>query len=276
MKLIDVSKKRAQDSRLKDVNRSLGRLIPSQAREAQNAQDTVSGLFAKILDNRFQLLQGVHMPALEGLNALILLGPPGVWLIEAYPSSGIFRAGSDTWEEMDPKAHIFRPLRPNLPARLVAAAKLLQQVLSAHAPALPAVEPVALFTHPGAHLELQNPPVRMLQADAIGRFAVNLLQNRVILDRETIQRMVEVLSAPPSDLAAVQPMDEDGSPAVSASSDASPISRLPNIPEKEPEIVRRVSRFASFTRFQWLVLGLLVLLVIGVFIAGILVMILLT
>lgn len=274
MKIVDVSRKKPEDSRLNEVNRSLGKLIPSQAREARNAQETVINLFGKILDNRFHLVTGVRLPVLEGLNAMILIGPPGVWLLEANPSSGVFRAKPDAWEELDPKSRVYRAVKPSLPARMLAAAKTLRQVLSAHVPDLPAVEPLALFTNPGAHLELQSPPVRMIQADAIGRFAVSLLQSRVVLDREAVQRLVEVFSAPSANLAAIEPIGEDEAREVPAGVVQPP--RLPVIPESEPDIVRRVSRFASFTLFQWLVLALLVLLVIGVLIAGILVVVLLT
>lgn len=276
MKIIEIGQPKAAEGRFSNVNRSLGNLIPSQAKTAQTAQETVITLFKKILDNRFFLLQGVHFQAFEGLTPLVLIGPPGIWVIEASPVSGIFRASGGSWEEMDAKARIFRPAKPNLPARTVAAAKSLETFLAAARESPAPVEAVVVFTHPGAHLELQQPITRLIQADAMGRFAAGLLKSPIVLEKEVIQALADRLSQSPGNLALEEPDELAEFGDLDTSQGSAQLPHLPNIPEEEPELVKRVSRFARFNRFQWMVLGLLLVLNIFVLIAVILVVLLIT
>jgi hypothetical protein len=278
MKVIEVGKRKSGEGRLSGLNRSLGRMIPSAAREAQSAQEAVVNLFSKILDNRFFMLQGVRFQDFDGLPPLVLIGPPGIWVIEASPVSGMFRSAEDSWEEMDPKARIFRPARPNLPVRTRTAAGGLQNFLAEAVSAkLPPVEPLVLFTHPGAHLELQQPSVRLIQADAISRFAAGLLRSRIVLEKETIQRLADLLGQAPGDLAMEEPEGFELLPEAEnpRPKPAQPI-KIPEIPEEETGLVKRASRYTGFSRFQWTVLGLMFALVILLLMAVILIFLVIT
>jgi len=56
----------------------------------------------------------------------------------------------------------------------------------------------------------------------------------------------------------------------------SPVVRLPNIPEEEPEVIRRIARKASFSRYQWSVLALLFFLNLLVLIAALIIVLIIT
>jgi len=51
---------------------------------------------------------------------------------------------------------------------------------------------------------------------------------------------------------------------------------MPNIPENEPELISRISRKAAFSRYQWTVLALLLILNFLVLIAAIIVVLIIT
>jgi hypothetical protein len=278
MKFIEVGKQTTSEGRMEGGSRrSLGNILPTQGKPAQKAQETVINLFQKILDNRFIMLQSVRFQDWEGLTPLVLVGPPGMWVIEASPVSGIFRASGEKWEEMDEKGRTFRPAKPNLPVRTASAVQSLELFLTTAGIEPPPIEPVLIFTHPGAHLELQQPVTRLIQADAIGRFAAGLLKSPIVLEKTAVQALAERLSVTPADMA-MEDVADDFVP-VETESPHLAIPQMPHIPaqlEEEPTVVKRVSRFTNFTRFQWIFLAGLVVFNILVLILVILVIVWIT
>jgi hypothetical protein len=273
MKVVNLSAEKGTEGKRALINRTLSNLAPSATREVKKSQEAVIQTFKQILDNRFQLLQGLQISGLEEPAPLLLLGPAGIWLMETNPSSGIFRAAQEQWGEMDPKGRAFRPARINVITRILAATGAVQAKFDQMSEDLPGVEPVILFTHPGAHLELQQPAVRLIQADAIARFAAGLLQIRPLIEPESVQRLVERLSQPErAPIQEIELLDE----APKAAPSAAPSVRLPTIPENEPELIRRISRKASFSRYQWSVLALLFFLNLLVLIAALIIVLIIT
>lgn len=273
MKVINLSGEKVAEGKRAVINRTLSNLAPSASRAVLQSQEAVIQTFKKILDNRFYMLQEMRFPGIDGPGPLLLLGPAGIWLLEASPASGIFRAVQDQWEEMDSKARIFRPARLNLIARTLAAGAAAQAMFDEIDPLLPRVEAVILFTHPGAHLEQQQPAIRLIQADAIARFAAGLLQIRPRLEPELVQRLAERLNQPeqPPVVPDVELLPEEPKPA-----DPAQAARLPSIPEEEPEVIKRIARKASFNRYQWSVLALLLFLNLLVLIVAIVIILIIT
>jgi hypothetical protein len=238
----------------------------------------------KVLDNRFVLLQNAAIPGVEPPLPLILIGPPGVFLIEASPIKGVFRAVDDQWEEMDNQTQKFRPARVNLPARTASIAQRLLALLNSQGLAVPAVEPVILFTQPGAHIDAARAPARLVRSDAIVRFAANLLQNKPVLGPENIQEIVQRLQEPDPKLAFIPGIpeqeifeqEESAPKAASPKKDVLTAQLSAALDTSEPEIIRRLSKRVAFTRRQWLILGALLVINVLILIAVILVVLIIT
>lgn len=266
---------------LRRIASSLGFL---QRKSGPKAQETVTQILKKVLDNRFVLLQNAAIPGVEPPLPLILVGPPGVCLIEASPIKGVFRAMDDQWEEMDNQTQKFRPARVNLPARTASIAQRLLALLNSQGLTVPAVEPVILFTQPGAHIDATRPPARLVRSDAIVRFAASLLQNKPVLSPENIQEIVQRLQEPDLKLASIPGIpgqeifeqEESASKAASPKKDVLTAQLSAALDTSEPEIIRRLSKRVAFTRRQWLILGALLVINVLILIAVILVVLIIT
>ena len=264
---------------------ALGRLVSGLgSKTGPRAQETIIQTLKKVLDNRFILLRGLILPGLEPPAPLILVGPPGIWLIEASPIKGVYRAVDDQWEEMDSQTQKFRPARVNLPARTAAIAQGVTTFVTSHGLAIQAIEPVIIFTQPGAHVEAVRSPARLVQSDATVPFAAGLLQSKIVLAHEDIQAVIESLQGPESaPIPAQMEMAQDDFAQTEGSTQTTP-SRKEMLPSQlsaalntnEPEIITRLSRRAAFTPRQWLILAGLLVVNILVFIAIIVVVLIIT
>lgn len=267
---------------------ALGRLVSGlsslHSQTVPRAQETIIQTLKKVLDNRFILLRGLILPGLEPPAPLILVGPPGIWLIDAIPIKGVYRALDDQWEEMDSQTQKFRPARVNLPARTASIAQGVTAFVSSRGPAIQAIEPVIIFTQPGAHVEAVRSPARLVQSDAIVRFAASLLQGQIVLAAEDVQAVIDALKEPTSvPIPAQVEMAQDafaqteGSPQISPSKkEILPSQLSAALNTSEPEIIKRLSRRAAFTSRQWLILAALLAVNILVFIAIIVVVLIIT
>ncbi|MDI6693573.1 MAG: hypothetical protein QME21_00880 [Anaerolineales bacterium] len=276
MKVIDLANPEGEERKSSGLSRAIGNLIPASSRADRKSQEAVLQIFKNILDNRFVMLLGLKFPSAQAYSPLILVGPPGVWVILASPMRGVFRAVEDQWEEMDARAHSFKPARANLPLQAVAMSKTVEALLTELVMDAVPIEPAVLFTNPGAHIEPQRPIARLIQADAIGRFAANLLQTRVTLSREAIESILERLSQPLSELALAKLVQAPGLDEAPDEAKAMTERRFAAPPLAEPKIIQRVSRFAAFNRRQWLILGALLVGNIILFAAIIIIILIIT
>ena len=268
-------------STLRRLKSGLGSL---QSKPGSKAQETSIETLKKVLDNRFILLRDIEIAGIEPPAPLILVGPPGIWLIEASPLKGVYRAVDDQWEEMDNQTQKFRPARINLPAQTVSSAHEVASLLVQRGLVVPSVEPVIFFTEPGAHVEAVRSPARLVQSDAILRFAASLLQGQIIFSTEDVQTIIEAMREPASahpteqaepELGSLYPT-ENSAQTSPAKKDLLPAQISAALNTDEPEVIKRLSRRASFTRRQWLILGGLLIVNILVFIAIIIVVLIIT
>lgn len=247
-------------------------------RAGAKAQETVIQTLKKVLDNRFIMLRGLILTQMETPASLLLVGPPGIWLIEASPIKGVFRATDDQWEEMDGQTQKFRPARLNLPARTAALAQTVAGMLHSRGLAAQSVEPVVIFTQPGAHVEALRPLSRLVRSDAIARFGASLLQKPVIYSPEDVQAILDAFKEPAPSQAETELFDPSERPVQASppQKDLLASQLAAALDTDEPEIIKRLSRRAAFTPRQWLILGALLVVNILVFIAIILVVLIIT
>lgn len=267
MKVIDVAAKKG-GSKLQGVTeRALGKFEVSTARAEAQAEERLVSILDKMLDRNYILLR--HVPAAESQPALplVLVGPPGVWVITVSAARGLFRASEMQWEETDEKAGGFRPAKTNLLALAATRSQIAASILTNKGLESPVIETVVIFAHPGAHVETTRPAVRLVMVDAIERYIAGVIQSNAVLDPGHIQAIADVLSGADQEreqegLEAVEIRDKysfrEEAPPKAKKMPAAP-SRLSTVGEEEPEVVKRLSKRLPFTRRQWLLLGLLLL-----------------
>ncbi len=133
---------------------------------------------------------------------------------------------------------------------------------------LPEVEPVLAFTNPRTHVDTAQPAVRIIQADAVDHFASNLRKFQPIMDWEDINELTELIINPPRpepEEAAEQLPEPKFEPDMAEMepdpSEVDPF-RLEDAPAGRPGR----GRF-GFTRIQWIILGLMLLMELVIILA---------
>ena len=268
MKVIDYQTPDNDVKKPNAMGRAFGNLGFLQPKTMPRAQETTIQTLKKVLDNRFIMLRGLVLPGIELPAPLILVGPPGLWLIEVNANKGVFRAVDNQWEEMDSQTRKFRPARVNLPARTASQAQTVTTLLTDRGLEVQSIEPVIFFTQPGAHVKAARPPARLVQSDAILRFGTSLLQSQIVYEPEEIQAVINVLIEPAStpEMTQGEPgldvIDQpDSSSQVSSQKKEVLSSQLSAaLNTSEPAIIKRLSRRMAFTQRQWLLLGALLVL----------------
>jgi hypothetical protein len=178
------------------------------------AQKSVIAVLEKTLDKGFTLLVNVTPPGLDASIPLILVGPPGVFVMYVTNLTGMFRAKGDQWGTII--GSTFRPEKPNLLTRTERMARAVQVYLQRQGYSdLNGVEAILLCSDPSVHVDSLRPIIRVVMRDALERLAVSMNQARVVLSPEAIHDVVNRLQHTP----APQPAAAPASPAEAARSD---------------------------------------------------------
>jgi hypothetical protein len=196
MKLIDCAAEYAKQSQGKPREGLLGSIRFGRAGSRdQDAEAVVIAAFQRMVGNKFFMLRNVLLKGLDSQIPLVLVGPPGVWVL--YPSGlrGVYRAKGETWEKIDER----KAAGDNFIVKAAQMAKVLGDYLGTHGVQFSQVVPVLVFTNPGIHVESIRPAVRIVLIDALDRFIAGLVQGRLIYDEEQVQNMVDLLTSPPDD-----------------------------------------------------------------------------
>jgi hypothetical protein len=145
------------------------------------AQDVVIAIIEKQLDSNFALLRNITLPNTEINLPLVLIGPPGIYLINVTHERGVYRAKDDEWGTMI--ADRFVPARINQITRTATFGRVLQTYLDRQGFKNAAlVEPILMAADPGMQIESTRPAVRVVMSDALERFAASLSQARSMID----------------------------------------------------------------------------------------------
>ncbi len=159
------------------------------------AQQAVMGHLEKALEKGFTLIRN-HPLGQSGITLpLVLIGPPGVFVIHVTELRGMYRAKGDAWGTVDGTR--FTPARANLLTRTARLAKALQVYLERQGLAnFGTVEAVIMAADPGLHVESVRPIVRVVMSDALERFAASLAQGRPVMSAEAVHEVVERIQHP--------------------------------------------------------------------------------
>lgn len=271
MRIIERSEYRDQDGTISLENRIRGTLDYGFGWYGEmEAELTLTERLSPYLDDNYLLLRNAKLPGTDLRIPLTLLGPQGVRTILPSPKKGVFRAKGQDWYAFNTRSRRFKRTRPNPLSLATSYAQALHTYLQSQSVPLPEVEPVLAFTNPRTHIDTAQPEVRIIQADAFERFANNLQKFQPIMDREDVDELTELIIHPPMS----EPEPEPAALPEQEIEEERPISRAPDPSEldafrlDDSPAVRRRQTPLGFTRAQWMVLGLLLLMELLVVIVG--------
>lgn len=229
------------------------------------AQETLIAAFQRVLDNRFVMLRNLHLPEASALAPLVLVGPPGIWVIYATAQKGIFRATEENWEQLNERSHKYSSGKPNLLAQALLLARAVQAELEARDLRVPDVEAALFFSNPGVHVDTTRPAARVILADAAEHFAAGLVRSPIELELEEIRDVVAVFQ-PAGPVVGADTPAADIRDAFTFLDEAQKKPARPAPVVKEPKPPGFLSKI-KFSRKQLIVLGLLLVLNIVLLIA---------
>jgi len=174
-----------------------------------DAAETVVRRFNRLLDNRYTMLQHVLLPGETQRIPLVLVGPPGVVVINPRSDTGVFRAREATWVVMNRRSQTYEEGRENLLEQTDSLAQMMAAYLSQRGTTVTEVQPLLVLANPGAHVESSRPIVRILPIDALDRYIATLAQGQGILSVDEVQALVKELSKPPAEPETVEPVAEE-------------------------------------------------------------------
>ncbi len=171
------------------------------------AQRAVIPQLDRILEKGFTLVRNVTLANSQIVEPLILIGPPGVYVIYVTPLTGLYEAKGDQWNVVKSGRGI--PAASNLMLRVGRLARALQVYLDRQGVSLPGpVEPVLMSANPAMNVDSLRPMVRVVLSDAIRQFAGSLLQARAVLRPELVYDIADRIVTPRPKGAALEPAPE--------------------------------------------------------------------
>lgn len=177
------------------------------------AQKQIVAQLDRALEKGFVLIRNLTLPGSEIVEPLILVGPPGVYIIYVSHLSGFYEAKGDQWNTVNNGRS--QPAPVNLMSRVARLARVMQVYLQRQGIDLPSpVEPVLIAANPGMHIESLRPVVRVVLSDAVKQFAASLIQSRPLLRPEFVYDLSDRIVEPRSK---ASPQPAAAAPAAAAS-----------------------------------------------------------
>jgi hypothetical protein len=285
MKRIECSPFRDEQGQISLENRVRGTLQNGLSWYGEmQAIDTAVRKLDKSLGDEHVALTSVALPGIDITIPLLIMSPQGVRIFLPTSVQGVFRAKGDEWLKFGGgSSRRFTEAKPNLQWKVLEMAQSTLNYLRGMGFGLPEVEAVLIFTNPRTHVEASNAPARIVLADAIERFAANILQFQPIMDQDDIRDLVRAFTHPEEIQAGSEPAPEPepqpASPRPSGPIDLPEPSRVDSqaliqgeaaalSPRQQRSLSRIKPKRFPFTRRQWILLGVMALLdilVVGIF-----------
>lgn len=261
MKLIDYAKKQEQPGLMNKIDTALEDLMTYgfAGDVDKKAQETVIQLFSRSLDHEYTLLQMVPLVPGKPAIPLILVGPPGIFVIHVSGAEGIFRAREESLSVMHRQTREYRPAKRNYLIEALGLSADVKEFMNQSHQLLLEPTPLLIFGQPGAHIESNQPAVRILRVDAVDRFLSGLQQSQPLLDAIEIRKLVEIMVIAADDTLRLAALPQEKRPP-----------RQIKVPQvltdslyAEPKLPKSVSKI-RLSRKQW---SLLILMLVVEFIA---------
>lgn len=196
MKVIDKTPLQNEKGEIGPLQRLQGTLEHGFSWYAElEAQKTVIAQLDRVLEKGFTLIRNVTLGKSPIVEPLVLIGPPGIFVIYVTPLSGFYEAKGDQWNVVK-SGHAY-PTGTNLLSRVARLARALQVFLDRQGVTLPGpVEAVLMSTSPAMHIDSVRPMVRVVLSDAVRQFAGALLQARPVLRPDMVSDLADRIITP--------------------------------------------------------------------------------
>ncbi len=269
MKLIELERRTSEQNRLRKALGQVSKLLPFGKRKA-SADDAIIARLMNGLDNRYVLVRNLPVEGTEETLPAILIGPPGLILLNVSPVKGYFKAKDDTWWEMSKTTQRFNPGRPNLIKQSQENAEKLAAMLDKHERTHPEVVPVLVFADPGVHVETSNPALHIVLMDGVDSLISNILNSDEVLKPNEVNYLadgLEIIGNPEKAIPMGEGEDFFGRDLIEHEKKASFSLRSIKLPTKIE--LPPVEEKLKFTPRQWLIIEILMVMVIVVMVGGI-------
>ncbi len=192
MKVLDFTPNRSPDGKISPLGLITGMLKHGISYPKMlAAQDVVQARLKKKLGGGFVLLRNLVLPRSDILVPLLLVGPPGVYVLMPTSLTGIYEARGAEWGELVKDR--FKPASVNLLKRTANLTRAVEVYLQRQGYAIEHIEGVLVATNPGLQIESSRPIVRVLMADALDGFIRSLQGARPALSRHDVRSVVNLL-----------------------------------------------------------------------------------
>ena len=105
----------------------------------------------------FSFLKNIPLGNSPDLSPYLLIGPPGLVILNVSTQKGIYRARDESWWEMSRSSRQYQPARRNLIRQSLELEQRLGAFLERQSFKCPAIQSVLLFIDPGVHVETLPP-----------------------------------------------------------------------------------------------------------------------
>lgn len=177
------------------------------------AQKAIMTFFDRQLEKGYILIRNAPLGASGIVVPMILLGPPGIYVIHVTFLRGRYEARANTWNEASGDG--YKPARVNLVQQTARMAKAVTAFIERQGVKLPVeVEPVLIAANPGLHIESVRPAVKVIMIDGVKSFAAGLASASPVLKIEAVHEFAERIVNPrPPHIETVAPTPSQPRPA---------------------------------------------------------------
>ncbi len=226
----------------------------------EGAQDIFIAHLNRLLSNKFVLLRNSSAEGLEIPIPLILVGPPGVYVVYASGIKGVFQAKNEAFGVIHGSQ--VEPAKPNLITRTLLMTKAVQTYLEKKGHPITEIQGLLFFSNPGTHVDSVRPAVRVVLVDGLDRLASSIAQGTPCLSRENVDAILAAFKAPAPD--EIEYRFDEEAPAAPARPVEKPVE--PILGKKLTEASKKI----PITRSQWIFLGIMagleILILLGIII----------
>ena len=170
------------------------------------AQSAIIKYFDRQLEKGYTLIRNMPLGQSGIVIPMILLGPPGIYVIEVTHLRGRYEARGDTWNVES--GDQYKPAPVNLIQRTMRMARALEAFIERQGVRVPVtIEPVLIAGDPGLHIESTRPAIKVMMIDGIKAFVNGLVNGSPVLtsiqvndftERILNPRPKQDMSAPPA------------------------------------------------------------------------------
>ena len=144
------------------------------------AQSAIIKYFDRQFEKGYTLIRNLTLGQSGIIIPMILLGPPGIYVIEVTHLRGRYEARGDTWNVES--GDQYKPAPVNLIQRTMRMARALQTFIERQGVRIPvSIDPVLIAGDPGLHIESTRPAIKVMMIDGIKAFVNGLINGSPVL-----------------------------------------------------------------------------------------------